>query len=233
MWRKPSLASPLIAWPSVGMHRACRYDAILDEASQNRSGEVGHPTQPYSPDLASVDLGGDRDDGLLDRLAAPHSSLHAPDIALVHLHNAAQLVAIRSDHGPAELVEPDPRCLVASQSEHALEPESIGSVFLARELPGSEKPQTQGRARAVEHGSRQHRGLPSTVWADETPPRCSPDPSQPATAHAHKPFRPAQTLHVLQACRIVGEELVQLQPRTGIVHAATELRSRNRHDHNM
>ena len=123
----------------------------------------------------------------------------------------------------------------ATQDElrDALEPESIGSVFLARELPGSEKPHTQGRARAVEHGSRQHRGLPSTVWADETPPRCSPDLSQPATAHAHKPFRPAQTLHVLQACRIVGEELVQLQPRTGIVHAATELRSRNRHDHNM
>ena len=44
-----------------------------------------------------MDAGGDRDDGLLDRLAAPHSSLHAPDIALVHLHNAAQLVAIRSE----------------------------------------------------------------------------------------------------------------------------------------
>ena len=65
------------------MHRACRCDAILDEA-WNRSGEVA----------ARVDLGGDRDDGLLDRLAAPQS-LHAPDIALVHLHNAAQLV---SDH---------------------------------------------------------------------------------------------------------------------------------------
>jgi hypothetical protein len=65
---------------------------------------------------------GDHDRDLV-AVAAATTRGDAADHRLVELHDPGQLVAFRADHGPAHLVHPGPRRLVAAEPEDPLQPE--------------------------------------------------------------------------------------------------------------
>jgi hypothetical protein len=67
-----------------------------------------------------VALGGDHDQRLTSRAAAPVARLEAADQGLIDLDRAGQLVTTGKHHRPPELVQPRPRRLIATEAEHAL-----------------------------------------------------------------------------------------------------------------
>jgi len=127
--------------------------------------------KPNPADLPALQLNGDGYNGLRHGLPARHTRLLAANVALIDLNDTAQVVSIRAHHRSAEFVEPSPRGLVAPQPQDALDPERIGTVLLAGDLPGSEEPQAKGSTGTMKDGSRRDGRMFLAAWANKQPPR--------------------------------------------------------------
>ena len=198
--------------------------AELHERTQASGADVGdhlHP-DPTEPLLVD-DLNCNGDNGFGLGVPATSTFLDAANVGLIDLDDAIEPITTRTDHRPAELVQPGPRRLVALQAQIPLEPQGVRPVLLTRDLPGRQEPVPKRTARAVEDRSRQNGDLVLARSADQPPPRRPPGRADGAAPRTNEPARPPNPLEVLEAARLVGEELVEFKPVAGVVHASLEL----------
>src|SRR3954454_21538833 len=112
------------------------------------------PAQAAAPGLAGLDGTGDQ--RLAGGAPAALAGSRPTDVGLVGLDPAGQGLAIRADHGLAELVQPAPGGLVAAETELPLQLGG-GDPALARghQVDG-EEPARQGGLGLLEEGAGEH-----------------------------------------------------------------------------
>ena len=116
----PFLFQRFVSQPAVGVHHAARLDRFLDKGDQARCRGIRHTPHTDAPDASAVFLRVDDNQCLALGLTAPNALFHSAQIHFVDFHRTLQLLPPWPHHGPAQLVQPAPGCLVAAQSQHAL-----------------------------------------------------------------------------------------------------------------
>ena len=171
------------------------------------------------PMALSIFLGGDDNQGFELSLPADCARFFAAPVGLVHLDDAIQPIPARTNHGPAQLMQHRPGCLVASQAENALQAQGADAVLLAGDLPHGAKPDRQGQMTVLENGSCRHRHFIPAMIAK---PTIAPNrPRIGASASWTDPTaRPAQCREVFGASLLAAKAPFQLQqsPRKILVH---------------
>ncbi len=143
-------------------------------------------------------------------MATPSPRLDPTDKRLVDLDSARQSVPPGTDHGPPQLVQPDPSRPVASKAQNSLQPDRIGSVLLAGQPPHRAKPQTQALMSLAKDRPCGQRNLLVTAPALQPTPGCAP--SNPAlTPGAPKAIRPAQGHQVSFALRLRPKAILEFK----------------------
>jgi len=105
-------------------------DQLLDRREQAVGARVRNAREPDPADAAIALLDRDQNDRLLRCAASVLAGGDAPDVALVDLDLAVQLVAPRPHHRPPELVQPCPRCLVGGEFERPPQTERADATLL-------------------------------------------------------------------------------------------------------
>src|SRR5271167_2529413 len=129
-----------ISPPAIGVEEAAGFNAVLHERRETGGGSVGDVPQPDAPGSPAILLRCDRDQSLAFGSAPVTAGLQAAQIALIHLDGAAKPVPTRPDHGPPQLMQTRPGRLVASPTQHLLQPQCADSVLLAGDPPHGPKP---------------------------------------------------------------------------------------------
>ena len=114
-----------IGWRAVGDHGRANLDDLGDEPDERCGGVVGHEPRPQASRIAIADLEGEDDERRAppDPRAARRARLVAADPCLVNLDPASQLRPVEIHGRAPQLVEDHPGCLVAGDTELALEGE--------------------------------------------------------------------------------------------------------------
>src|SRR5262249_15130944 len=112
-----------------------------------------------------ADLDRDHDERLLPDVPLAAAFFDTAEEELVDLDRSNQLVATRTHHRPAQLVEPCPRRAVAAEAENPLQSLSTGSVLLARHPPDRAEPESERKASVLEDGPGRDRGLVAALTA--------------------------------------------------------------------
>lgn len=216
----------VVALVIVGPDMAATFDIAVDEALERSATVVGDDLQPDAARPVAL-LQFDRaDDGDLADGAAPLAAAHRVvqraewDGRLVHLDIAGEHGAVGVDHGPAELVEQQPRGLVGAEVELGLKLEGRHAVGVGGQQVGGQEPRPQGHLGAVHDGSGGHRGLPPAVTAFPRPTLGLELPATDGPAFgADEALGPAACLQVGGTGVIVGEPLLERLERRRAVLA--------------
>jgi hypothetical protein len=142
----------------------------------------------------------------------PLARLFAAQITLLRFDDTFQAVPPRTNHRPAQLVQPSPRRLVAPQPQQPLDGQGARPVLLVRHLPPRAKPPRQRQAAALQDRSDRPRGRSSASSAK--PPSTAHPPCLRATAgRAPESVRPSPLLQIKPACLFCRKLLLQLHQR--------------------
>lgn len=120
-------------------------DCFQDERFKASCRCVRHMLQPDPPDAGPGLLRGHRHQGLLRAGTPRRCPLLAAHVDFVHLDAAAQTVALRTHHRPAQLVQPGPCRLVLAKAQDPLQSKCAHTVHLRHPLSRAEP---EGRRRA-------------------------------------------------------------------------------------
>src|SRR6516165_132418 len=183
----PLVAQRHVALPAVRMHGAPGLDAVLDKGHQAVGREVRNLTEAHPSELRAAHLDGNDDTGFSVTRAACDARLDRSHEAIVHLDRAAELVAPRSHHRPAELLKPGPGRLVAVQPEQPHQPLGAAPSLLGAHpshrpesdpqrlaRPREDRPGSQGRLAAAPRAlnvvaSIRPPAIMATLWTAKTP----------------------------------------------------------------
>ena len=154
---------PVVAKPAIGVQSAAGPDRLNHERLQAVSRRIRYAAHPDPADgpLAAL-LSGNDNQSFFKSLPATYSLFKSSKVALVDLNFSEQWFPSRCDHRPTKLVKVRPRCLVAAESEHALQPQSTGTVLLADHPPNCAEPHGKGRSSTVKDRSCCYRCLATT-----------------------------------------------------------------------
>jgi len=120
-----------------------------------RQKESGCPTRHWygahsnATDALSFFLGGNYNQCLSLRLSASNASFWATKIGFINFNSSNEPVAPGSYHCAPQFVQPGPCCLVAAQTQDALEPKGISPGFLVCHKPHCLKPSAQRLPRSL------------------------------------------------------------------------------------
>jgi hypothetical protein len=190
----------------VGLHDGAH------ETAQRVGGEIGDDGQAQAPRALAAQL----DRGGNDRLAgvglAPGAAafLDAADVEVIDLDGTHKRVALGRDHGPAQLVQHQPRRLVAADAELTLELHCGDPGVMGRHQIGRPEPHLQRGARGVHHRPRRQRRLMPTGSALPQAPLGLFTGPRAAAPWAREPVRPARREQVPATRALVGEAPLEL-----------------------
>ena len=209
--------------PVIRLHRAALRDHGADEATQAVRGSVWDVSKSNAADpvFAPV-LYRHGDDGLPCGSATSLSSfLSPPYVGLIHLNTPRKLIASRPNHGPAQFVQPMPRCFVRSQIQDPLEPQGVRPIRLTRDMPYSAEPQEKRLPGTVKDRAGCDRCLYTAAPAMRQATAGLPSLGSPAL-RASETIRPAKFEHVFDARRIRSEARLEFlqRPRVILFHAS-------------
>ena len=119
-----------IALPAIGLDASAWLDGLLDSRLQTPSRRVGDAGQANPPDLATICLGHNQYQTLASGTAPALARLWPADEGLIDLHHPGQTISARSNHCPAQLVQPVPSRPITAQTQHPLHAQSAGSQLL-------------------------------------------------------------------------------------------------------
>ena len=198
----------------VGVHDRAGRGRGLGESLSVGPEASGSTARRRRPEPGAADLDRDADERLLAALAAAFEAfLVAAEEELVDLDLALQQLALGRDHRPAQLLQHQPRGLIARQPELALELLGRDPRMVRGDQVGRPEPRPQRRARPVHHRPGRHRRLLPAVPCTPQMPAPASRRRRGADPHAgtHEPLRPARREQVL-AARLLGREaLLELQ----------------------
>src|SRR4029077_20369999 len=135
---------------------------------------------------------------------------------LVGLDDAAQRLALRVDHGPAQLGAQHPGGSVRAEAELALQLHGRDAVGVRRHQKRRPEPPGQRQLAGVHDGPGRHRGLPAAggTFIGEGLGLQKPGPAVAATG-ADEPFRPTACEQVFRTCAFARKAALELDQRLG------------------
>jgi hypothetical protein len=183
-----------------------------DKAAQRVGGQVGDDGQAQAPRALAAQL----DRRGVDRLAgigfAPATTafLDAADGEVVDLDGAGERVAFGRGHRSAQLVQHQPRGLIAPDAQLALQLHGRDPGVMGGHQIGGPEPHLQRRARGVHHRRRRQRGLvPAGPALPQAPLRLLTG-ARASAAMTREAVRPARRAQVLATRVLVGEAPLEL-----------------------
>src|SRR6266699_2328814 len=210
------LIEPLIGLPTVRMHTTALDNGTLDEPMEVLCGAVGNSSHTDASNAVPVFLGRDHHQRLARNTPSFPSQHYSTHLGFVHFDSTAEFIPAGSHHGPAQLVQNRPSCLIAAQAQDALQPKCAGPILLTGHVPERPAPQPQGQTAILENSTGRYRCLVTTGGAYQPSSLRRPSFS-PSTPWAHESLWPAQGRQVSTALLVGGKLLFQFQKRRRIV----------------
>ena len=161
----------------------------LDERNEALGGCVLDTRHADTTGAPTPDFGGNRDNRFLVCFPPRNANLPAAHIGFVDLDLAIQKLSARSNHGPAQLMEPCPSRLITAQAEYSLNPKRTDAVLLIRHIPHRLEPKPQRFPRTLEDRPRGRRRLTLASRTSLLAPGRHPRLGSPA-GRTPKPGRP-------------------------------------------
>src|SRR6266851_1010389 len=194
-----------VGTPTIRQDDRPGLDALLHESRQRAHRGVGHDLEPNSAGGSATHFDRAHNQGLLQELAAPlQTGLGTTQVGFVDFDLVLQCFPLRIHHGPAQLVQERPGCLVADL-ELALQLHRRQSGCMSGHEVGGPEPHRQRQPRPMQDRARRQRGLPSARLALPEPPlRQLEDFSLPALPTA-KAVRPSASGQVLPTRIVIPE----------------------------
>jgi len=207
---------PVVRRQPVRMHHAPGRYALLDRSLQALTGVAGHPPQANAADARPVLLSGHHNQGLAGRPAAMLPRLLSAPVRLIYLHRTAETVPSRPHHRSAQLVQPDPRRLVAAQAKDPLQPQGTDTSLLVDHMPHRSKPQPQRLVGVLKDGAGRHGGLQTALGTLLQPALQRPSPVL-AAAWTSRSVGPTPLKQVLATRLFRSEASLELQDGARVV----------------
>ena len=157
--------------PAVGMDQTAWLHTVAHKTHQTRARCVGDMAQTDPPHSAAFQFHRNHNQGFAHKLSPANVLLLAAQVSLVDLDTSAQPFPSQPNHRLPQLLQHQPGCLIAAQTEFTLQTLSAQPCFLGAGQPHCQKPTPQRHPRVVQDGSRSGRGLAS---AGATEHRASP-----------------------------------------------------------
>ena len=201
----------VVSAPSVGSNYAARFHGFLNGGVQTCARSVPYSSKSNSSDAFAVHLCRYEHQCLALGSTPAFSRFFSTDVGFIHFHHTRKPISSSSDHGPAQLMQPCPRRLIATKPQYPLKSLRTGTVFLAGHPPDRPKPHRERRARSRKYRPRLDRQLVLAPRTGRQTPLRSPG-FRTATAWTHKPIGPAQLKNVTSTglfCRKVALQLCQ------------------------
>jgi hypothetical protein len=195
---------------AVGTHDTSRFNRLRDERLEPVRGQFWDAAQADASDPFAVLFGGDDNQRLVLGSPSGDALLPCAPIGFVDLDGTAQPLSTRTDHCASHLMQHDPGCPVAPQSQNPLKTQCAGSGLLTGDEPHGAKPDRQGEMRILEDRPRGDGDLMTARSAKEASVRHSPEGS-PGAAGAHEPLGPAKRKQVFPAGFLGPKPLLELR----------------------
>ena len=181
----------IVACPIVSMHSRALLHEVGDETDQTLAGSVWYMAQADTPNLLAVQFDCDCHECFPNQLAPSHARLRASHVCFVNLNHLGQQAPIRSDHGTTELLQNQPRGLVADL-ELSLQRLGTHTRLLRTQQPDGDKPLTNRRTGVMQNRSSGQRCLP-VASSTEYGACC-----HPTAANPHRTPEPIWPAHCTQ-----------------------------------
>src|SRR5271165_1276976 len=209
--------------PAVGVNHRPALNSALDEGKQAVCRDIFDLLKADAAKPPAVLLDCYGDDGLALGFSASRTLFRATNIGFINLDRTRQQVPARPDHGAAQLVQPGPGSFVAAKPQSPLEAERTDPILLAGDEPHRQKPHPQRLTGTLEDRPGGQRCL---FAAGPTPQPCHP-PWLPrlSAMGAGESLRPAQTMDVLAAGRVVTEAFVHRLKRARVIKSSDRVSS--------
>jgi len=140
----------------------------------------------------------------------------------VYFNDPRKFGMLREANGASKAMQHCPRGLVGAKTQKPMERFSRNAILWSRHVPGSSKPNGEGRLRAMKDGARRCRNPatarlapPSTIF--HAPPLCA------STFRTRKAIRPPQPVHVIKARCIIWKPREEISIVLGVILADLRL----------
>ena len=211
----------VVGWPVVRHQPGVGGDGAEHESVDLLLAEALDHLQPGAAGGAAVDFDRAGDQHLADPAAAgrhDHGIVLGAERndRLVGLDDAAQRLALRVDHGPAQLGAQHPGGSVRAEAELALQLHGRDTVGVRRHQKRRPEPPGQRQLAGVHDGPGRHRGLPAAggTFIGEGLGLQKPGAAVAATG-ADEPFRPTACEQVFRTCAFARKAALELDQRLG------------------
>lgn len=201
----------IVAPPPIGQHLRSGLDHALNEIFQALRGIArnlleSYPARPRSPYFYGRHEHGLRPVGT----KATTASLTASDNELIDFHLPGQKFASRSYHGATQFVKAVPSRLVAAQPKNSLQSQGADPALLACDPPDCPKPESKGKATALENGACRDRDIPPASPTVPEAAACFPSLVMGA-AWASEPRRPANPGEIILAGLVGSKPMFEFE----------------------
>ena len=209
----------VVGSPAIGSNRCSRAHGRLDERNEALGRYVLDTRQADTTGAPTTDFGGNRDNRFLVCFPPCNANLPTAHICFVNLDLAIQKVSARSNHGPAQLMEPCPSRLITAQAEYSLNPKRTDAMLLIRHIPHRLEPKPQRFPRTLEDRPRARRCLTLASRTSLLTPDRHPRLGSPA-GRTPKPVRPTDTPKKIRTGGLGSEPVVEFHERARVIDPA-------------
>src|SRR6266487_6414697 len=215
----PHSGDGLVRGPVVRHEPGLRGHRTQDESVDLLLAKALNHLEPGAPRLAAVDFDGAGDQHLADPAAACRHDDRVVlgterNDRLIRLDEAAQRLALRIDHGPAQLGAQHPAGSVRAEAELALELQRRNAIGVRRHQERSPEPGGQRQLAGMHDRAGRHRGLTAAAGTliGEGLGLQQPGSALAATG-ADKPFRPTALEEVFRTRALRRKTTLELDQR--------------------
>lgn len=154
-----------IGGKSIGNDGRAGSHRLFDELNQAVSGGDGYLFETNSSSAKFSPLDGDKNDRLGSWGSSSSALAASPNQGFVHLDRAGKWLAIRTDHGPAQLMQTTPSSTIAAYPKGPLHSQRADPALLICEPPDRTEPKPQGQVAVLKDRPRGHGGHGAAVLA--------------------------------------------------------------------
>ena len=214
----------VVGSPAIGSNRCSRAHSRLDERNEALGGCVLDTRHADTTGAPTPDFGGNRNNRFLVCFPPRNANFPAAHIGFVDLDLAIQKLSARSNHGPAQLMEPCPSRLITAQAEYSLNPKRTDAVLLIRHIPHRLEPKPQRFPRTLEDRPRGRRRLTLASRTSLLAPGRHPRLGSPA-GRTPKPGRPTDRPKKIRTGGLRSEPVVKFHKRARVIDPANGMGS--------
>jgi hypothetical protein len=155
------LVCSIVASPPVSMDHTSLFYIGCYKIYEAVSRGIWNHLHSNPPDALPILFSSDYHQRFFFGLPATDFFLQAPNVRFIYFNSSRQFLSSWAHHGPPQLVQACPSCLVAD-SKNTFEPQRASPVLLCYHPPDSTKPHWQRKVCVLEYCPGDHRGLIAT-----------------------------------------------------------------------